>query len=64
MKKNLKIELLKSDKGQYYWHIKSSNGKIIAYSGETYKRKASAKKSLESMLKKLHGFDYSVVELW
>jgi uncharacterized protein YegP (UPF0339 family) len=37
----MKIKIYKGDDGQWYWHIKSPNGKILAQ-GEGYKRKRSA----------------------
>lgn len=33
-------------KPDYYWHIVSRNGRIIARSSETYTRKSGAKKSI------------------
>jgi uncharacterized protein YegP (UPF0339 family) len=36
--------------GQYYWHIVSKNGRIIARSSETYTRKSGAVKSIKTTL--------------
>jgi len=34
----MKIHILKStENGQYHWHAKAKNGRIIAATGETYK---------------------------
>ena len=37
--KNIKFEYWKNDKGQWYWHLKASNGEPIAQ-GEGYHNKA------------------------
>ena len=37
-----KFELYKSSNGEFRWRLKSSNGQIIATSGEGYTTKASA----------------------
>jgi hypothetical protein len=38
-------------KPEYYWHIVSKNGRIIARSSETYTRKAGAVKSIKTAAK-------------
>lgn len=48
--KKPKFEVFKSIcDGQWYWHLKSPNGKIICQS-EGYKRKANAVKGVESVV--------------
>jgi uncharacterized protein len=37
----MRFEILKSRNGQFYWHIKSANGQVLAAS-ETYTAKQSA----------------------
>lgn len=39
------IELCRAVDGQWFWHRRSSNGRIIADSGQQYRRKWSAKRS-------------------
>ena len=64
MKKDLKIEFLRADNGEFYWHVKSANGKLIATSGETFKRKGSARKSFERMAWAITRQSYKLVEKW
>lgn len=33
--------------GQFFWHLQAANGKIIAYSGESYKNLADCQAALE-----------------
>jgi uncharacterized protein YegP (UPF0339 family) len=46
----LPMQVWKEKKGfhvtEYYWHIVSKNGRIIARSSETYTRKGNAKNSI------------------
>ena len=52
-KKGGKFEIFKSEglyKDQYYWHLKSKNGKIIAQS-EGYNSKQAAEKGIKSVHK-------------
>jgi uncharacterized protein YegP (UPF0339 family) len=42
----LKFEILRNAQGQYYWHMVAANGRIIAYSGETYVSKADCQHAL------------------
>lgn len=44
----MKIFVFKGENGQWYWHIKASNGKIICQS-EGYKRKGGAMKAIKSL---------------
>jgi uncharacterized protein YegP (UPF0339 family) len=44
-------------KPEYYWHIVSKNGRIIARSSETYTRKAGAVKSIKTAAKIFRQFE-------
>jgi len=46
--KAMKFKLRKSTDGQFYFYITASNGNVLL-SSETYKRKASAIKTIESI---------------
>lgn len=37
------------EKGEYRWHLKAPNGRIIADSAESYKAKSGCKKGIELM---------------
>lgn len=64
-KKPIKIEFLRSElNGEYYWHIKSSNGKILADSGETYKTKAKCHKAFYSLIANILAENIKIVEKW
>jgi uncharacterized protein YegP (UPF0339 family) len=41
------IEINRSIGGEFYWHARASNGKVLADSGETYKRKAALRRTLD-----------------
>jgi uncharacterized protein YegP (UPF0339 family) len=36
----MKIHIFRGKKGQWYWHMKAANGKVVCH-GEGYKRKES-----------------------
>jgi uncharacterized protein YegP (UPF0339 family) len=40
-----KLEIYKDSKGEYRWRLKARNRRVIAASGEGYKRKAALEKS-------------------
>lgn len=50
MKRKMKIEMYQDKRKEWRWRIIASNGKIVAVSGEGYKRKASMKKTLQRLL--------------
>jgi len=58
----MKFEYWKAKDGQWYWHLKARNGRIIAYAGEGYKRKAKCLKSLNEVRTK--GSTAPIKELW
>ncbi len=41
--------IYKDDAGEYRWRFQASNGKIIADSGEGYKRKADCRRGIDIM---------------
>lgn len=44
-----KFELYKSSNGEYRWRLKSSNGQVIAASGEGYTSKDGATKGIDAV---------------
>lgn len=44
----MKIYIFRGEDGQWYWHVKSKNNKIICQS-EGYQRKAGALKAVKSL---------------
>lgn len=51
------IHTFKSEEnGQYYFHVKAKNGKIVAQS-EGYKSKASLRKGIEALKKAVLAYD-------
>ena len=45
----MKIQILKSTNGQFYWRIVARNGRILATS-ETYKSKQACKNTVTSVI--------------
>ena len=58
MKKSLRFIYGKKKNGQFYWHLKSANGEIVAQ-GEGYKRRAGVLK----VAKLLANYDGRVEEV-
>lgn len=48
--KRPKIQIYKDKKGEYRWRLKAINGKIIADSGEGYKRKRNARIAIDRVV--------------
>jgi uncharacterized protein YegP (UPF0339 family) len=48
--------------GQFYWRIRIRNGKILADSGESYKRKSTMMRVLNNLLAGIKANSYEVVE--
>ena len=44
-----KFELYKSSNGEFRWRLKSSNGQIIATSGEGYTSKSGAQNGIDAV---------------
>lgn len=38
-----------NNKGEFFWHLQTANGKIIAYSGEGYNNLADLQSALETV---------------
>ena len=53
MARKSKLEFIQNKKKEWLWHFVSSNGKIIAWAGETYKTKAGAVKGWRSFAESL-----------
>lgn len=49
--KTSKIEVYKDRNGEYRWRLVSSNGKVLADSGEGYKRKYGVIKAIAAVRK-------------
>lgn len=56
-----KLEFFKNKKGQWLWHFKSSNGKIVACSGESYTRKSAAIKGWNSLYAGIVKHTYTII---
>lgn len=56
------IKIKKSKDKQFYFTVNAKNGKVLLTS-ETYKRKASVFKGIESLKKLMKNFDYGIVDL-
>lgn len=46
------IKMFKGDDGQWYWHVKAKNGKIVAQS-EGYKTKHGAMNGAKALVKSI-----------
>jgi len=55
------LEFFKSRTGEWHWRFKSSNGNIIACSGEGYTRKRSAIKGWNSLFSGIAKHSYKTV---
>ena len=51
--KKLKVTVYRDNGGDYRWRVQSSNGKIMADSGEGYGRKRDCLAALRSMAKRI-----------
>lgn len=50
-----------TSQGEWYWSCRHANGKLVAWSGETYKRRADCKRALTNLLQTLvAGYDYEI----
>jgi uncharacterized protein len=43
------VELFEDDKGEWRWHIRASNGQLIATSGEGFVSKSNAQRAAENV---------------
>jgi uncharacterized protein YegP (UPF0339 family) len=62
MKIKYLFEIYKDTKGEYRWRAKR-NGRIVAESGEGYKRKGTMKKTLGHMIAAIKVDDFHVNEI-
>jgi uncharacterized protein len=58
----LKFEIYLDKKKEFRWKLLSSNGNVIADSGEGYKRRSSCKKSLLKMIAKISLDNFKIIE--
>lgn len=58
-KPTLKFYIIKDAKGEYRWHAKKC-GRIVADSGEGYKRKAKLKQTLDSFILSIASIRYDI----
>ncbi len=58
-KPTLKFYIIKDAKGEYRWHAKKC-GRIVADSGEGYKRKAKLKQTLMKFIESIYSFRYRI----
>ncbi len=50
MKLNYRLEYWKAEcNNEWYWHVKAKNGRIVADSGEGYKRSSTMLKTMENL---------------
>lgn len=56
----MKFHLYRDKKREWRWRLKASNGRVIAESGEGYKRKAGALAGIE--LVRAYASDVEIVE--
>jgi len=57
-----KLEIYRDGRGEWRWRLKASNGRIIADSGEGYRRLGSARRAANRVRSILAG-DVPVVEV-
>ena len=50
----MKVEFYKDKKKQHRWRVKAGNGKIIATSSESYKRKQACEKAFNRLVDFCH----------
>jgi len=51
----MKLELYRDSQKDHRWRVRASNGKILAESGEGYRRKRDSIRGLESVVKHFGG---------
>ncbi|TFH43361.1 MAG: DUF1508 domain-containing protein, partial [Lysobacterales bacterium] len=44
-----RIEIFRAGNGGFMWHAVARNGKLLAWSGETYKRRADCVRAMEAV---------------
>jgi uncharacterized protein YegP (UPF0339 family) len=61
MKKRSQVVIYKDRKGEWRWRFVAPNGRVLADSGEGYKRKAGAVKAFERLVYYVSYFDEAMV---
>lgn len=61
MKAKYVITIFQDENQEYRWHAKR-NGRIVAESGEGYKRKGTLKKTLEHLIEAISQNDFMINE--
>jgi uncharacterized protein YegP (UPF0339 family) len=56
-----KLELYEDKSGEWRWRLKSSNGRIVASSGEGFTRKSSCRESVSNMLGTFARNEYTII---
>lgn len=56
------LEFKKNKRGQWFWHFRAKNGRIVADSAESYSSKAKARQGFRSLAKSICAFPYSVFQ--
>ena len=57
-----KLEIYRDARGEWRWRLRASNGRILADSGEGYRRRASVRKAVECV-RSILADDVPVVEV-
>ena len=60
--RHAKLQIYRDARREWRWRLKASNGRIMADSGEGYRRRASVRKAVERVRSILTG-DVPVVEV-
>jgi len=58
----MKFYIFQDAKKEWRWHLKARNGRIVAVSGEGYKRKVTMYKSMDAILVAFITDNYTTVE--
>jgi len=58
-----KLEVYKDSKGEWRWRLKASNGRVVATSGEGFKRKRSCTDSWNSVHNTFWAGRFDIVEV-
>lgn len=56
----MKFHVYKDKAGEWRWKLKARNGRVVADSGEGYKRKAAAIKTLTSIIESINSDEYKL----
>ena len=59
----MKIEIYKDDAGEWRWRMVARNGKIVADSGEGYRRRLGAVRAVLRLLEVVRAREVRIVEV-